>query len=201
MIHFGISVIFLCLLLSSTLSNRLVCEVLPRCTKKSQVSPPHPKCPPQICASTNLGAGLQSYVPRTWQVCERVLKICAMTSYMTYNKLFGFCQVILAARNTRGMLNMRVNNLLGCLGRQGSDSWGGKECAQGVFVVSGLPAPWEGAERQLRTVWLLRVRVWIKPQRRGTEQEERVWPELPQAEEGGKVGVLESEWVCWGRIR
>lgn len=24
----------------------------------------------------------------------------------------------------------------------------------------------------------------------------RVWPDLPQAEEGGKIGLLKAEWVC-----
>lgn len=60
-------------------------------------------------------------------------------------------------------------------------------------MVSGLPAAWGGAERQLGRAWLVRVRVWIiqKGHRAG-----RVWPELPQAEEGGKIGLLKAEWVC-----
>lgn len=135
-------------------------------------------------------AGLQSFVPGTWQVCERVLKICDMTSYMTYGKPFVFWEVILAARNMWGVLNMNVDIPLGCLGGQERDLWRRKECAQGVFVISGFPAAWGGAERQLGRAWLVRVRVWITPQRRGTEQEEfgQTYPKR----NGGKNWVAEG---------
>lgn len=49
-------------------------------------------------------------------------------------------------------------------------------------MESGLPAPWEGESQSLH-----------KPQRRGTEQEKRLWPELPQVEEGEKFGFWLQE--------
>lgn len=169
---------------------RLVCEVLYRHTKKSQVSPPHPKCP--LCYHESES--------RPAKLCTRNMAgmwegVCDMTSY---DKPFVYWEVILAARNMWVVLNVSVNIPLGCLGREGRDFWGRKECAQGVFVVSELPGEWGGAERQLGTVWLVRVRACIKPQRRDTGQEERVWPELPPSRRGGKIGLLEAGWVCWG---
>lgn len=55
-------------------------------------------------------------------------------------------------------------------------------------MESGLHAPWEGGNSLAAEGQSLH-----KPQRRGTEQEERLWPELPQVEEEEKFGFWLQE--------
>lgn len=60
-------------------------------------------------------------------------------------------------------------------------------CVCGIRVSCSMGRCRKAAGNRL----VLRVTVCIKPQRRGTEQEE-----FGQGEEGGKIGLLEAEWVC-----